>query len=207
MYEKGIEIEDFLEHRDKTEHFLREIVAEASYELDMSEMGCCYNVQMSVMPEGDVSLVISGETPNVGEALSEFGKKLQDFKEIMNAAKKELDKAREKAAGDKTPEQRAREEALLSSPIWIRADSLEHCIAVAKNLHKLGAMESALYKYEGDYYLRVVFTLRERQIAGTILVASEYAVEMFTENEGGNVLIEHGQPICRENAVETLAQL
>lgn len=62
MSQKGIQIEDFLDHRDKTEAFLREILAEAKYELNLDEdMGRCFSVQMAVMPEGDVSLVISGE--------------------------------------------------------------------------------------------------------------------------------------------------
>ena len=35
MSQKGIQIEDFLDHRDKTEAFLREILAEAKYELNL----------------------------------------------------------------------------------------------------------------------------------------------------------------------------
>lgn len=38
MNEKGMRIEDFLDHRDKTEEFLREILAEAKYELDLDDM-------------------------------------------------------------------------------------------------------------------------------------------------------------------------
>ena len=84
MNEKGMRIEDFLDHRDKTEEFLREILAEAKYELDLDDMGHYYSVQMAVMPEGDVSLVISGEEHDSPEdALSDFSKRLQDFKEIM----------------------------------------------------------------------------------------------------------------------------
>ena len=88
MSQKGIQIEDFLDHRDKTEAFLREILAEAKYELNLDEdMGRCFSVQMAVMPEGDVSLVISGEDHgSTEETLTEFGKRLQDFKEIMEEA-------------------------------------------------------------------------------------------------------------------------
>ena len=49
MSQKGIQIEDFLDHRDKTEAFLREILAEAKYELNLDEdMGRCFSVQMAV---------------------------------------------------------------------------------------------------------------------------------------------------------------
>lgn len=218
MFEKGIEIEDFLERRDKTEDFLREIVTEASYELNLDEMGYYYNVQMSIMPEGDVSLVISSEDMNsVGDALTEFGKRLQDFKEIMSAAKKELDAARKHASEKKAEGQPAqggreqsdgkKEDPLIRCPLWIRTDSLEHCIAIAKNIHNLGPMESALYKYDGEYYMRLLFSHRERQIAGAIIVASEYAIETFTEEQGGDFLLEHGEAICKKEAIETLKQL
>ena len=98
MSQKGIQIEDFLDHRDKTEAFLREILAEAKYELNLDEdMGRCFSVQMAVMPEGDVSLVISGEDHgSTEETLTEFGKRLQDFKEIMEEAKRKLDAKKEK---------------------------------------------------------------------------------------------------------------
>ena len=100
MWEKGIGIDDFLDHREKTEEFLREVLAEARYELDLKDMGPFFSVQMSVMPEGDVSLVISGEqTEGVYGALEEFGKRLQDFREVMKEAQKQLEKKAEEKKG------------------------------------------------------------------------------------------------------------
>jgi hypothetical protein len=55
--------------------------------------------------------------------------------------------------------------------------------------------------------MQISFTKKEHQVAGTILVVSEYATEVFTDEQGGSLLTEHGTPICREGAIEMLAQL
>lgn len=212
MWEKGIGIDDFLDHREKTEAFLREVLAEAKYELDLKDMGHFFSVQMSVMPEGDVSLVISGErSEGVEGALEEFGKRLQDFKEVMKEAKKQLE---QKADETKSPEiseqpQTAEriESTVLDIPIWVRIDTMNRCIFVAKQLAQKSKMDSALYKYNDAYYLQLTFRQEAHQVAGTILVVSEYAGEIFTQQQGGDLLLEHATPILKDNAIETLASL
>lgn len=207
MDEKGIAIDDFLEHQDKTEEFLREILAEAKYELDIKDMGYYYSVQLSVMPEGDVSLVISSEgRQNMDDTLTEFGKRLQDFKEIMSEAKKQLEAKKPLQQEAKASVHNPLEEKL-SRPIWVRTGCLENCIAMAKNLQFQGKLDSALYKYDDEYFLRLSFTEKEHQVAGTILIVSEYSAEVFTDEQGGGLLLEHAVAICKDHAIEMLAQL
>ena len=217
MWEKGIEIDDFLDHREKTEEFLREILAEAKYELDLKDMGHFFSVQMSIMPEGDVSLVISGEKSNdVEGALAEFGKKLQDFKEIMSEAKKQLEqKQQEEQPETKEPteEQPAQDKAqdnmpdVLQIPIWVKVSSMDECIRLSQMLVAKLPLESAIYKYQDSYFWRLAFLQEEHQVAGTILVVSEFAQEVFTDDQGGGVITEHGKCIIAKEAVETLSAL
>lgn len=212
MWEKGIGIDDFLDHREKTEEFLREVLAEAKYELDLKDMGPFFSVQMSVMPEGDVSLVISGEhAEGVEGALEEFGKRLQDFKEVMKEAKKQLEHKAEEAKQEEVkehPQAAAGIQAtVLDIPIWVRIENIEHCIFVAKQLASKSKMDSALYKYKDDYYLQLTFRQEEHEVAGTILVVSEYSKEIFTQEQGGALLLEHAKPILKADAIETLAAL
>lgn len=221
MVEKGIGIDDFLEHQDKTEAFIREVLAEAKYELNMDDLGYYYSVQMSVMPEGDISLVISGES-SAGKSnnpFAEFGKRLQDFKEIMEAAKKELDAKKSQAAAKEAGDQKeapstdaqaslhGQTEDILHNPLWIRTSRLDACISMAKKLVNFEGVESSLYKYDEEYFMRFTFSKKEQQIAGAILVVSEYADELFTDEQGGKLLIEHGKAICKENAIEMLRKL
>ncbi len=209
MSEKGIKIDDFLDHREKTEEFIREVLAEAKYELDLQDMGCFYSVQMSVMPEGDVSLVITGEhAENVGGALAEFGKRLQDFKEVMEEAKKKLDQKKEEVSDNEAEnEAQSSNQEVVDVPIWARVNTLEQCIAISKQLVSKSEPESAVYKYDDTYYMQFHFLQKEHQVAGTILVVLEYAQEIFTQDQGGDLLLEHGTPICAEHAIETLASL
>lgn len=216
MWEKGIGIDDFLDHREKTEEFLREVLAEARYELDLKDMGPFFSVQMSVMPEGDVSLVISGEqTEGVYGALEEFGKRLQDFREVMKEAQKQLEKKAEEKKETKaetkssvsTEVKSATEATVLDIPLWLRFSNMEQCIFVAKQLAAKSKMDSALYKYKDAYYLQLVFRQEEHEVAGTILVASEYATEIITHEQGGVLLLEHATKILKEDAIETLASL
>lgn len=207
MLEKGIELDDFLDHREKTEEFLREILAEARYELDLRDMGQYYSVQMSVMPEGDISLVISGEKQNSMEgALAEFGKRLQDFKHIVEEAKNAFDVGGEIIA-KKIPKEERETEPTTETPIWAEMSSLEHSIVIAKELDGNPYVDSSLYKYKDAYYMQIIFALKQRQIAGTILKISEFAENVFTQNQGGELILEHGVPICVHNAIETLAKL
>ena len=203
MNEKGMRIEDFLDHRDKTEEFLREILAEAKYELDLDDMGHYYSVQMAVMPEGDVSLVISGEEHDSPEdALSDFSKRLQDFKEIMEEAKRKLDeKTQEKKTAAKP------EKTVLEVPVWVGFPTLDACIHACHHLQEQKGLSSAAYKYHDTYYLRIKFSEEEHQVAGTLLVVSEFGTEILTDDHGGAVIVEHGTVLCKEHAVETLAML
>lgn len=214
MWEKGIEIDDFLDHREKTEHFIREVLAEAKYELDLKDMGCFYSVQMSVMPEGDVSLVITGEHSN--STLEEFGKRLQNFKEVMEEAKKQMNNKKEQisepeqeteAQDEETCVIQSRIQEVLDTPIWASVSSLDRCITISKQLAPQCELESAVYKYDDTYYMQLLFLEKESQVARTIMVVSEYAQSIFTEDQGGDLILEHGTPICAEHAVETLAAL
>lgn len=218
MWEKGIEIDDFLEHREKTEDFLREILSEAKYELDLKDMGHFFSVQMSIMPEGDVSMVISEEkADDMEDALTEFGKKLQDFKEIMSQAKKQLEEKKGIAAtSDKKADvqtdvqEEAQKEILtdmLKRPLWVKLSSIDRCIYLAKILEKKGELESAWYKYRGSYYFCLTLMQGEHQVAGIILLLSELAEEIITDDQGGDLLREHAECLLPEKAVQTMAAI
>lgn len=59
------------------------------------------------------------------------------------------------------------------------------------------SMESGLYEWDGDYYLWV----RTPEEATPL---SEYGVEMPHEGYWETYIREHGNPICRENAIRTM---
>ncbi|MBQ4300458.1 MAG: adaptor protein MecA, partial [Lachnospiraceae bacterium] len=90
LVEKGIAIDDFLDHRDKTEEFLREVVDEAQDVLDIEEMGHFFSVQMHILKTGNISLIINLEGDDG------HGESLADAEQASSV----LDKIRDKHGDD-----------------------------------------------------------------------------------------------------------
>lgn len=110
MQEKGFTIEDIIDERERMEAFTRAVLAEARYEFDFDNFGTHIAVQITAMPDGDVSLLICGEDSDesdesgevtLEDSLLEFGKHLQNFKEIMQKAKEQI--AAKRAKGEPLP--------------------------------------------------------------------------------------------------------
>ena len=96
MWEKGIEIDDFLDHRDKTEEFLRDIVEQARDELDMDTIGHAFSVQLSVLRSGDISLlIVEDEEGKMQHRLEDFRERLLGFQKIMQEAQRMAEQAAE----------------------------------------------------------------------------------------------------------------
>lgn len=286
LVEKGIAIDDFLDHRDKTEEFLREVVDEAQDALDIEEMGHFFSVQMHILKTGNISLIINlegddghGESlADVEQASSVLDKirdkhgddfiddtssgSIKDFIEhlIQSAgfgdneeadtdghtsnverplSNEELDSIMgsdgftdafgelcnnlkkmfaEDDATDSVVEQKANhstkhdanenpDEILGGSPVFVRMETLDDCIRMSKALKDVKCNYSKLYKYDEEYYIEIAFINDSKFVAGQIMTISEYAEEIFTFDEGGALIEEHGKPIIAEDAVAVLAKL
>ena len=297
LIEKGIAIDDFLDHRDKTEEFLREVVDEAQDALDIEEMGHFFSVQMHILKTGNVSLIINlegdeghnsvmDEIIESAESLGKFKDKYgqEAFDDLSNTVIKDLvdmlmksasldddddngdepevdghaynaaqtygddsdllydvdnpetgsvdpyaqlpeplrkfikgdnatdsnegqksDKSTKRAANqdnDETPD-----EILGGKSVFVRMETLDDCIRMSKALKDVKCNYSKLYKYDEEYYIEIAFINDSKFVAGQIMTISEYAEEIFTFDEGGALIAEHGKQIISENAVAVLAKL
>lgn len=286
LVEKGIAIDDFLDHRDKTEEFLREVVDEAQDVLDIEEMGHFFSVQMHILKTGNISLIINlegddghGESLADAEQASSVLDKIRDkhgddliddtssgsikdfiehliqsagfgdneevdadgntsnverpisneeldsimgyegfsdaFGELCNNLKKMI---AEDDVTDSLVEQKANQSAkhdvnenpdeiLGGNPVFVRMETLDDCIRMSKALKDVKCNYSKLYKYDEEYYIEIAFINDSKFVAGQIMTISEYAEEIFTFDEGGALIEEHGKPIIAEDAVAVLAKL
>ena len=100
-----------------------------------------------------------------------------------------------------------KEKTVLEVPVWVGFPTLDACIHACHHLQEQKGLSSAAYKYHDTYYLRIKFSEEEHQVAGTLLVVSEFGTEILTDDHGGAVIVEHGTVLCKEHAVETLAML
>ncbi|MCR4695480.1 MAG: adaptor protein MecA [Pseudobutyrivibrio sp.] len=211
MESSGMELGDFVSDQEKTQSFIRDILAEACETLGMETHAKAYSVQMTVMPEGDVALLISPDSNSgLATAIEELKKHLTGLQETLSTTKKE-----KTALGSTSdvPVQEAKSLAkdsdevtdqYMNTPLWAIMPSLDAAIDLCKRIPNYEGMTSVLYRYGEDYYMKLNFRLTRRQISAVILVVAEYASQMFTETFDGAFLLEHGTIIC-DNCVEKLS--
>ena len=214
----GVKLDDLMDDRGKAEEFLRFVLQEARDELDFHATGDSLNVQLSVMQDGDVSLMISDDANAAIHAMIEqFKEKLRDFSEILSGGSSKA-KPYEPVDFNEQDRKRQIEEALgileratetepLVMTVWAQFDSLEDCITLAHTLEYLGDIPSDLYSYDDNYYMHLVMTQNKREIAFNVFTVAEYSSAIYNDNRIAGVLSEHGRHLIADHAFEELRQL
>ncbi len=214
MEQNGMELGDFVSDQEKTQSFIRDILAEACETLGIETHAKAYSVQMTVMPQGDVALLISPDSSSgLATAIEELKKHLTGLQETLSTTKNAP------GMGSRTtsdvPVQNASAlqddkdeitDQYLDTPLWAILPDLDAAIMLCKHVPKYSGIQSSLYRYGDDYYIKLNFRLTRRQISSVILVIAEYASQMFTESFDGAFLLEHGDLIC-EDCVNVLSQV
>ena len=220
MEQNGMELGDFVSDQEKTQSFIRDILAEACETLGIETHAKAYSVQMTVMPQGDVALLISPDSSSgLATAIEELKKHLTGLQETLSTTKNttgstpatvaigpgtaDVPVQKAQAITDDTDEVTAQ---YLDTPLWAILPDLDAAILLCKHLPKYDGMQSALYRYGDDYYIKLNFELTRRQISAVILVLAEFATQMFTESFDGAFLLEHGDLIC-DDCVNVLSQV
>ena len=220
MEMSGMELGDFVSDQEKTQSFIRDILAEACETLGIETHAKAYSVQMTVMPQGDVALLISPDSSSgLATAIEELKKHLTGLQETLSTTKNttgstpamvaagpgtaDVPVQKAQAITDDTDEVTAQ---YLDTPLWAILPDLDAAILLCKHIPKYDGMQSALYRYGDDYYIKLNFELTRRQISAVILVLAEFATQMFTESFDGAFLLEHGDLIC-DDCVNVLSQV
>ncbi len=214
MYDMGVNIDELIEDHDKAEGFLREIMEQAKDELGFETSGNAFNVQLSIMPEGDVSLMISeDEHSKARNMLAQFKERMKEFQETMGA----LEEMKQQSAGEEPVQEASQEKAeeqqkeaiarQLETPLFAKMKDLDTCMIVSRFLVPLGEMESSLYQYDGAYYLSINLSKLDRKVTEAILTIAEYSMELKPEGQGSDMVTEHGSKLLEHRALEILAQI
>ncbi|MBO6127345.1 MAG: adaptor protein MecA [Pseudobutyrivibrio sp.] len=221
MEMSGMELGDFVSDQEKTQSFIRDILAEACETLGIETHAKAYSVQMTVMPQGDVALLISPDSSTgLATAIEELKKHLTGLQETLSTTKNPVPVPTQNTKQISTgtadvPVQSAKSinddtdevtDQYLDTPLWAILNDLDAAIVLCKHLPKYEGMQSALYRYGDDYYIKLNFELTRRQISAVILVLAEFATQMFTESFDGAFLLEHGDLIC-DDCVNVLSQV
>ncbi len=213
MEKNGMELGDFVSDQEKTQSFIRDILAEACETLGIETHAKAYSVQMTVMPQGDVALLISPDSSSgLATAIEELKKHLTGLQETLSTTKKEAPISGSTADVPVQPAETLSEDKdevtsqYLDTPLWAILPDLDASIELCKHIPKYKGIQSVLYRYGDDYYVKLNFELTRRQISAVILVIAEFATQMFTESFDGAFLLEHGDVIC-DDCVNVLSQI
>ncbi len=220
MSDFGVNIDDLMVNREKAEGFLRVILDEAKTEVDFQANGEALNVQLSVMPDGDISLMIcDDQNMAIRAMLEQFKDKLKSFSDYLLMEKDRLNgksqpeiKPYKPIPFDETSDgakvvDEAAEDDPLQMTLWSEFYDLEDCIRLSKSLTHLGDVESDLFKFEDMYYLSVKMVQTKKQMAHNVFAVAEYSRQLFYDANLEIRLQEHGTPILLGHALKDLQAL
>lgn len=221
MDKHGIGIDDLMDDRNKAETFLRYVLQEADEELNFKTDSDSLNVQLSIMPSGDVSLMISDDTQSaMKNMISQFKDSVKDFAKLLKEKGEDAGESQgidtkdkdEKSVDDVAQDMIAVEndidgDTVMTTTIWMEYDNLEDMIRLTKITPELLEEESNLYKYRGIYYLTLHVTMPRKDVARLAFAFGEYCSKMYYENKEAFTILEHGKTLIQKNAFWALSQM
>ncbi len=214
----GVKLDDLMDDRGKAEEFLRFILQEARDEIGFRATGDSLNVQLSVMQDGDLSLMISDDTNAAIHAMiQQFKEKLKDFSEILSGGSPDA-KPYEPVDFDEEEKRRQIEEALgileraadnepIVMTVWAELESLDNCVTLSRALSHLGDIPSDLYSYNGRYYMHLTMTQVKREIAHNVFTVAEHSNAIFNDETVTGIMAEHGRALLTEHALTDLQEI
>ncbi len=214
----GVKLDDLMDDRGKAEEFLRFVLQEARDEIGFRATGDSLNVQLSVMQDGDLSLMISDDANAAIHAMiQQFKEKLRDFSEILSGGSPDA-KPYEPVNFDEEERRRQIETALgileraadnepILMTIWAELDSLDDCITLSRALSHLGDIPSDLYTYNDHYYFHLSMTQTKREIAHNVFTVAEHSNAIFNDETVTGIMSEHGRPLLKEHALVDLQEI
>ena len=209
MSAQGINLDELMDDRGKAEEFLRYVLQQARYEVDFETTGEALNVQLTVMKDGDVSLMISDDqNAAIHAMLMQFKERLREFQEAVEQGRQQQ-KLREAISVDPTKGTFFTEgsaDDIIQLEIWAELESLDHCIKLAKAISKPGT-PSSLMKYRDTYFLTISLNEPKRTLARSVFTIAEFSKNLYADGPSSFVVEEHGKAMIKENAIDVLSGL
>lgn len=207
MSAQGIELDELMDNRGKAEEFLRYILQQARCELNFETTGEALNVQLTVMKDGDVSLMISDDQNAAIQAmLAQFKERLREFQEAIERGRQK--KAQDVLAVDPTKGLllEGTDDTEIQMEVWAELQSLDQCISLAKAL-AMPDTKSRLLKYHDVYYLVMNLKQTKLELAHSVFAIAEFSVNMYSTGPATYGVQEHGVKLIKKNALRELQSL
>ncbi len=207
MSAQGIELDELMDNRGKAEEFLRYILQQARYELNFETTGEALNVQLTVMKDGDISLMISDDQNAAIQAmLAQFKERLREFQEAIEKGRQKNVKEDLLVDPTKGVLTDGSDNDEIQMEIWAELTSLDECISLAKSLN-MPETKSRLLKYHDTYYLVMDLKQTKKELAHSVFAIAEFSDNMYASGPATYGVQEHGVKLIKKNALRDLQSL
>ena len=200
LFENGLEVDDFLQNSEKTEDFLRKILAIAAEEVGYRIQGGNISIQVAVLPDHVLALTFS-EKPDHG-----IMNMLDHLKHAVDAISQNVQERKE--ASESVQERDVQEERamkMVGRPEYqLSFDSLEQVIQYCRNVLLELPVDSDLYKLEerNVYFLFIKKDqMTDKQICRLLGAALEFATGVYADSGLQAYVKEHGELLIGKNAM------
>lgn len=196
----GFTLEEIMKNGERTQEFMNQIfdMAEQRFETKF-EMGI-KTVRADFMSDHTLSLTFS-EYPGTEGVV-------EHLKDIVNGLLNSIPRQKWEEIQEQKQKNTTKAEEDLGVIVTLVFDSLDVLIRYSKMVTLSSYPPNTLYKYKNEYMLIVDFRdMDEEQVKRMSAVTDEYAKDILVGNERKAHIVEHGEVILKECALEQLKEL
>lgn len=214
LNENGLELEDFLNNKGKTEDFLKKIISMAQQEVDYKVQGGPISVQVAVLENHTLALTLSEkQEQNIVDML----KNLRSAVEVLAGVTKEGAEALERSTNkfeqaflnrDETKD--ALEKRLDRDVYELEFTSLQDFMQYCDSIYIDFPVENSLYKLNSNecYYLLLTKEpMTNNQLCKLLGASLEFTRGIYSDGRMKAYLLEHGTCILPEEALQHMKEL
>ncbi len=215
LNENGLELDDFLNNKGKTEDFLKKIISMAQQEVDYKVQGGPISIQVAVLDNHTLVLTLSEKQEqdimemiknlrSAVEVLADVTKQGADVLEETIQKKKSLEK--ETADAGSIPLEKRLDRDVYELEFYSLDDFIHYCDSIFLDF----PVENCLYKLEsnGCYYLILTKEpMTDNQLCKLLGASLDFTRGIYSDGRMKAFLEEHGVCILPEEAIQHIKEM
>lgn len=215
LNENGLELDDFLNNKGKTEDFLKKIISMAQQEVDYKVQGGPISIQVAVLDNHTLVLTLSEKQE---QDIMEMIKNLRSAVEVLaDVTKQGADVLEETIQKKKSLEKETADAGSISLEKRLDRDvyelefySLDDFIHYCDSIFLDFPVENCLYKLEsnGCYYLILTKEpMTDNQLCKLLGASLDFTRGIYSDGRMKAFLEEHGVCILPEEAIQHIKEM
>lgn len=212
----GLQIDDFLMNKDKTQEFLRKIIVLAQQEVDYKVQGGAISVQIAIIEEHTLALTLSEkQDQNILDVLEN----LKSEVEVLAGVSKQEDESiirdqKKKASTNQNQAFISDEEKLikrLDRDVYeLEFTSMDILMKFCKGIILEVEPKNILYKLKsnGKFYLLLwKDTMTDNQLCKILGAALDFSDGIYSDGRMKAFIQEHGTCFIKKRAIQTIKNI